>query len=137
MVDIRPLSLPLESLQFLQGSILELPFEDGSVSSISSLCVVEHIGLGRYGDFLDSKGTEKAIAQLNRVLAPKGDLYISVPIDDEDRIYFNAHRSFREAYVFEQFDQLTIMEKRYVFGNRFICDPLPGFGIGCYHLRKL
>ena len=49
MVDIRPLSLPLESLNFKEGSILSLPFDDNSVESLSSLCVVEHIGLGRYG----------------------------------------------------------------------------------------
>ncbi|MCX5823698.1 MAG: DUF268 domain-containing protein [Deltaproteobacteria bacterium] len=137
MVDIRPLSLPLESLYFRQGSILDLPFEDGSVSSLSSLCVVEHIGLGRYGDPLDPQGTEKAIAELKRVLAPGGDLYLSVPIDDENRTYFNAHRSFREAYLFEQFEQLKVIEKRYIFANRFIHQPLTGFGIGCYHLQKV
>jgi SAM-dependent methyltransferase len=136
MVDIRPLSLPLESLQFRHGSILELPFEDGSLSSISCLCVVEHIGLGRYGDPLDPQGTEKAIKELMRVLAPGGNLYISVPIDDENRTYFNAHRSFREAYLFEQFDQLTVIEKRYIFGNGFMHQPVTGFGIGCYHLHR-
>ena len=136
MVDIRPLSLPLESLQFRQGSILDLPFEDGSVSSLSSLCVVEHIGLGRYGDPLDPFGTEKALAELKRVLAPGGDFYISVPIDDKNRTYFNAHRSFREAYLFEQFEQLKVVEKRYIFGNRFIHQPMTGFGIGCYHLHR-
>ncbi len=136
MVDIRPLSLPLESLQFRRGSILELPFEDGSVSSISSLCVVEHIGLGRYGDQLDPQGTEKAIAELKRVLAPGGDFYISVPINDENRTYFNAHRSFKEAYLVEQFHQLQVIEKRYIFGNSFLSQPVAGFGIGCYHLRQ-
>ncbi len=136
MVDIRPLSLPLESLQFRQGSILELPFNDGSVFSLSCLCVVEHIGLGRYGDRLDPQGTKKAIAELKRVLAPGGDLYLSVPIDDENRTYFNAHRSFKEAYLFEQFEQLMVIEKRYIFGNRFIHQPVTGFGIGCYHLHR-
>ena len=137
MVDIRPLSLPLESLHFLQGSILDLPFEDGSVSSLSSLCVVEHIGLGRYGDQLDPQGTEKAIAELKRILAPGGDFYISVPIDDENRTYFNAHRSFREAYLFEQFEQLKAIDKCYIFANKFIYQKATGFGTGCYHLQKV
>jgi len=136
MVDIRPLSLPLESLHFREGSILDLPFEDGSVSSLSSLCVVEHIGLGRYGEPLDPFGTEKAIAELKRVLAPGGDLYLSVPIDEENRTYFNAHRSFKESYIFEQFEPLKVIEKRYIFGNRFIHEPVTGFGVGCYHLQR-
>ena len=136
MVDIRPLPLPLASLHFRQGSILGLPFADGSVSSLSSLCVVEHIGLGRYGDPLDPFGTEKALAELRRVLAPGGDLYLSVPIDAENRTYFNAHRSFREAYLLEQFERLKVIEKRYVFADRFVEQPAEGFGIGCYHLQK-
>jgi len=136
MVDIRPLSLPLESLRFRKGSILNLPFEDGSVHSLSSLCVVEHIGLGRYGDPLDLQGSEKAIAELKRVLAPEGSLYISLPIDDENRIYFNAHRSFKEDYILGLLDSLEIIQKRYIFGKNFVEKSRPGFGIGCYHLRK-
>ena len=61
MVDLRPLPVPLESLKFEEGSILELPFADASQPSVSSLCVVEHIGLGRYGDPLDPEGTVKAV----------------------------------------------------------------------------
>ncbi len=137
MVDIRPLSLPLDSLQFRQGSILDLPFEDGSVSSLSSLCVVEHIGLGRYGDPLDPHGTEKAITELKRVLASGGDLYLSVPFDDINRIYFNAHRSFSEAYILELFGSLKVIQKRYIYGNSFVEQTRPGFGIGCYHLQRV
>ncbi|MEQ1093031.1 hypothetical protein [Acinetobacter johnsonii] len=48
MIDIRPIELELPNLFFRKGSILALPFEDNSLETISSLCVVEHIGLGRY-----------------------------------------------------------------------------------------
>ena len=135
MVDIRPLSLEMESIKFREGSILDLPFEDASVPSISSLCVVEHIGLGRYGDPLDPNGTEKAIAELKRIVAPGGSLYVSLPLDDENRIYFNAHRSFVESCVKRLFNPFHIEDSRYIFGNRFLKTPLSGFGVGCYHLR--
>ncbi|MDI6616249.1 MAG: hypothetical protein QME27_06010, partial [Syntrophaceae bacterium] len=79
---------------------------------------------------------EKAIAELKRVLAPGGDLYISVPIDDENRIYFNAHRSFKEDYILGLLDSLEIIQKRYIFGKNFVEQSRPGFGIGCYHLRR-
>jgi SAM-dependent methyltransferase len=136
MIDFRPLSLPLDSLRFQKGSILELPFEDNSILSVSSLCVIEHIGLGRYGDPLDFDGTEKAITELKRILAPGGTLYLSVPIDDENRTYFNAHRAFNEDYLFELFKPLQVLEKRYIFGNSFSDQPKTGFGVGCYFLRK-
>lgn len=136
MVDIRPLSLPLEGLNFRKGSILEMPFEDGSVPSVSSLCVVEHIGLGRYGDPLDPDGTEKALSELKRIVAPGGNLYVSIPIDDENRTYFNAHRAFFEDYLLGLFRPFEVVEKRYIFGNEYGAERKPGFGTGCYWLRK-
>lgn len=136
MVDIRPLPVKLDSLRFREGSILDMPYADGSVPSVSSLCVVEHIGLGRYGDPLDSNGTEKAIEELKRIVMPGGDLYLSVPIDNENRIYFNAHRAFVEEYLLEIFAPFEILDKRYIFGSNFTDQIQPGFGTGCYHLRK-
>jgi SAM-dependent methyltransferase len=136
MVDIRPLSLPLDSLEFRRGSILELPYETGTVPSVSSLCVVEHIGLGRYGDELDPKGTEKALEELKRIVAPGGDLYLSIPLDDENRTYFNAHRAFTEDYLVECFEPFEIVEKKYIYRRKFLADPQTGFGTGCYWLRK-
>jgi SAM-dependent methyltransferase len=137
MVDIRPLSLPLNSLKFLEGSILDLPFEDESIQSLSSLCVVEHIGLGRYGDPLDPMGSEKAIAELKRCIAPGGNLYLSLPIDDENRVYFNAHRAFTEEYLMKLFEPFIVEEKHYIFSQRFTPEREAGFGTGCYHLRNI
>jgi hypothetical protein len=136
MVDLRPLPVMLDSLEFNEGSILALPFQDASVPSVSSLCVVEHIGLGRYGDPLDPEGTVKAVAELKRIVEPGGDLYISVPVDDVNRIYFNAHRAFCEPYLEKLFAPFEIIERRYIFGNDFTDQLRPEFGTGCYHLRR-
>ena len=136
MVDIRPWSLPLESVKFKEGSILNLPFKDASVPSVSSICVVEHIGLGRYGDPLDPFGSEKAIEELKRIVQPGGDLYITAPIDDENRTYFNAHRAFEESYLLELFEPFTVIDYRYIYGKSFTNQHKSGFGTGCYHLRK-
>lgn len=136
MVDIRPLSLPLDSLTFREGSILNLPYQDGTVPSVSSLCVVEHIGLGRYGDPLDPKGTEKALDELKRIVAPGGDLYLSIPLDDRNRTYFNAHRAFSEEYLMTLFKPFEVLNRRYIYGREFCTALRTGFGIGCYWLRR-
>lgn len=47
-VDIRPLPVEIPNLESRKGSIVELPFESESVEFLMSLCVIEHIGLGRY-----------------------------------------------------------------------------------------
>jgi len=139
MVDIRPLEVTLPELSFVKGSILHLPFKDGEVSSLSSICVIEHIGLGRYGDPLDPFGSEKAAAELIRVLATNGDLYVSVPVDAENKVYFNAHRAFTRNYVLELFDGLKLEEEKYIYGNDLVDNysSTKGFGTGLYHFKKL
>ncbi|HVT75243.1 MAG TPA: DUF268 domain-containing protein [Candidatus Paceibacterota bacterium] len=135
MIDIRPLSISLPGLSFIEGDITRLPFKDGEISSLSSICVIEHIGLGRYGDPLDQFGTEKASAELSRVLARGGSLYISVPVDAEDKTYFNAHRAFTRARVMGLFKELELAEERYIYGRNVesAYDPKKGFGTGLYH----
>lgn len=136
MIDIRPLPVVLDSLAFIPGSILQLPFSSDSVESISSICVVEHIGLGRYGDPLDPDGTKKAVAELKRVLAPGGHLYLSVPIDDVDRTYFNAHRAFTENTFLQMMAPLDVVDKAYIYGFEFVRTARCGFGTLCVELRK-
>lgn len=138
MVDIRPLKVSLPELSFIEGSILKLPFKDGEVASLSSICVIEHIGLGRYGDPLDPFGSEKAMAELMRVLAIDGSLYISVPIDNENKVYFNAHRAFTREYILKLFGSLKKMEEKYIYGNE-MCDTYDasrGFGTGLFWFKK-
>ncbi len=138
LVDIRPVEIELERFSFRAGSVLALPYADRAVSSLSSLCVIEHIGLGRYGDPVDARGSEKAAAELLRVLAPGGDLYVSVPVDAECRIYFNAHRAFTRDYLLGLFPGLTLTAERYIYGRAYApaYSPGQGFGTGLYHLRR-
>lgn len=137
-VDIRPVEIELPGFTFLRGSVLALPLADGSVSSLSSLCVIEHIGLGRYGDPFDARGSEQAAAELSRVLASGGHLYVSVPVDTECRIYFNAHRAFTRDYLLKLFPGLTLLEECYIYGRERVPDYAPGhgFGTGLYHWCK-
>jgi SAM-dependent methyltransferase len=108
-VDIRPLMVNLENFDPKEGSILSLPFGDNSIFSLSCLHVAEHIGLGRYGDQLDPRGTEKAIKELSRVLAPKGNLYLSLPAG-KTRLCFNAHRIHSAKQILEYCCELQLLE---------------------------
>lgn len=139
MIDIRPLSLPLESLNFKAGSILELPFTDDSIESLSSLCVVEHIGLGRYGDPLDPNGSERAIHEIQRVLKSGGYCYFSVPIlGSENTTFFNAHRSFSEQYIEKCFSLCRVVDRMYIYGNSLQNNREDDkFGIGLYQIQKV
>lgn len=108
-VDIRPLLVQLKNFECVKGSILSLPFEDNSLHSISCLHVAEHIGLGRYGDELDSDGTVKACKELSRVLAFGGSLYFSLPVG-KPRLCFNAHRVHTPEQIIDFFSDLKLVE---------------------------
>jgi predicted SAM-dependent methyltransferase len=112
-VDIRPLDVELRNLECISGSIMQLPFEDESLESISSLHVLEHIGLGRYGDPIDPKGAEKSIIELTRVLQVGGFLYISIPVGSQ-RIQFNSHRTFSPEEIKNLFSHLKFIANAYI-----------------------
>lgn len=108
-IDIRPLMVNLENFKSKKGSILKIPYANNSVISLSCLHVAEHIGLGRYGDPLDPLGTKKATKELSRVLAPKGNLFFSVPIG-KPRLCFNAHRIHSTTHIIDYFSDLELVE---------------------------
>lgn len=117
-VDIRPVDLGLENFSMRQGSLLSLPYDDGSLESLSCLHVLEHIGLGRYGDDLDPDGSRKAALELKRVLATGGSLYLGAPIGRE-RVCFNAHRIFNPLTLLDFFKGLTLISFSAVNDNGY------------------
>jgi len=108
-VDFRPIKANLTGLTAVAGDILALPFLDNTIESVSCLHVVEHIGLGRYGDPIDPMGSCKALAELERIVASKGRLYLSLPIGRE-RICFNAHRVHLAASVLKMLPGMTLID---------------------------
>ena len=106
-VDYRPLQAALPGLRCIAGDILDLPAEAKNAASLSCLHVIEHIGLGRYGDPIDPEGSRKAAAGLARALAPQGRLYLSVPVGRE-RVCFNAHRVFAPESIVAMFCGLRL-----------------------------
>ncbi len=108
-VDIRPLDAKVEGLEFQRGSILKMPFPDNSLPSISCLHVIEHVGLGRYGDDVDPDGYIRAAAELSRVLMPSGRLLLGTPVGRQ-RLCFDAHRIFDPETILRVFGTLHLVE---------------------------
>ena len=108
-VDIRPLGVNLKNFESIKGDVTNLPFKTSSQKSVSCLHVAEHIGLGRYGDPLDPRGTKKACGELARVLAKGGRLYFSLPVG-KPRLCFNAHRIHPPDQILDYFPDLKLKE---------------------------
>jgi hypothetical protein len=112
-VDYRPLDVNLTNLKCIAGDIIKLPFQENSIESISCLHVIEHIGLGRYGDPLDPSGHQKAAAELQRVVKSGGTLYITTPVGNE-KICFNGHRIFNPNKFALMFSNMNLISFSYV-----------------------
>ncbi|MBP2677390.1 MAG: hypothetical protein H6Q82_455, partial [Deltaproteobacteria bacterium] len=127
------------------ADLLALPFEDCSIPSLSCMHVVEHVGLGRYGDPLDPDGDLKAIAELKRVLSVGGTLLFVVPVG-KPKIMFNAHRIYSFEQVVDSFREFTLEECALVPDNPrdggLIVNPgkrmveAQSYGCGCFRFTR-
>jgi len=107
--EFRPMNLNLDGLYNREGNLTALPFRDDSIMSLSSMHVIEHIGLGRYGDPIDSDGDLKAVSELKRVMKIGGNLLIVVPVG-KPKVVFNAHRIYSYKNIVGM-NAETIVEK--------------------------
>jgi SAM-dependent methyltransferase len=144
--DLRPVSLHLSNLKTGYANLMSLPFENDSIPSLSCMHVIEHIGLGRYGDTIDPDADLVAMNELLRILAPEGNLLFVVPIGGVPKIMFNAHRIYSYDQVLGFFDTLELVSfsliPDYPGTNGFLdiaskadadkCE----YGCGCFQFRK-
>jgi hypothetical protein len=141
-VDYRPLVARQSGLACVAGDINRLPFANRSVSSLSCLHVIEHIGLGRYGDPINAEGALGAAEELQRVVDVSGRLYLSTPIGRE-RVCFNAHRVFAPATIPSLFAQLQLVNFSYVSDDGILHEnvspsqvPQLEYGCGLFEFRR-
>lgn len=143
-MDIRSVSLKIDNCQFRQGSILDMPFEDRSINSLSCLHVLEHIGLGRYGDPINPDGYLRAASELSRVLAPGGTLLMSTPVGLE-KLYYDAHRVFNPNTIVAAFSKLHLEEfhlindsgKNIIYNTTFEEAEACHYGCGLFVFKSL
>ena len=143
--DYRPVDLQLNQLTTDYADLTSLPFEDESIQSISCMHVVEHVGLGRYGDTLDPDGDLRAMDELQRVLAEGGSLLFVVPVG-RPRIRFNAHRIYSYEQILEYFGKIHLKEfalipdshgySEIVYNASRQLTDVQHYGCGCFWFKK-
>jgi SAM-dependent methyltransferase len=107
--DYRPADLNLEGLSSAAGDLLNLPFGDNELECVSCMHVIEHIGLGRYGDPLDPNGDIKAINEIKRVTRGGGYIIFVTPVG-RPTIKYNAHRIFSFEQIVSRFAGCELVE---------------------------
>lgn len=142
--DYRPAQLTLSNWKGDAVNLIDLPFLNNTIPSLSCLHTIEHIGLGRYGDPLDIKADIQAINELKRVLAPNGDLLFATPISGKPRIEYNAHRIYSYEQILSLFNDFELIEFSLIPDKGGLienADPhlasKQQYGCGCFWFKKL
>lgn len=148
VIDIRP--MPPSIHANIRYSVLDLMDGDisgfGQADSVSCLHAIEHFGLGRYGDPLDPDGHKKGFANIAKLVAPGGRLYISMPISRTTKVQFNSQRLFAARDIFtwgeaidgfslERFDWVDERGDLHPSATPEDAAGCP-FGLGIYTLRR-
>ena len=141
-MEFRPPEIKLSSYNRLSGNILSLPFSDESIQSVTCLHVIEHVGLGRYGDVLDSDGCWKGLLELERIIAPGGSLFLSVPVG-KPAVYFNGNYVFNALDIVRALVGLELSEFSYVDDNGNFVEfgslddtSTMEYALGLFHLKR-
>lgn len=143
--DYRPADLSLSGLSSEAGDLMCLPFADNSTETISCMHVIEHIGLGRYGDKLDPNGDIKAINELKRVTKQGGYIIFVTPVG-LPQIMFNAHRIYSYNQIIDRFSGCELTEFSLIqdtkFGGNIVYNADPNlvaeqsYGCGLFVFKK-
>lgn len=145
-LDYRPAEIEMNGVSTRSADLMCLDISDGSLESVSCMHVLEHVGLGRYGETFDPGGDIKAVAELKRVVSPGGRLLLVVPLAENARIDFNAHRVYDYAQILSMFVGFELIEFALIpddcatGGLIRHADPalLAGqnYACGCFHFKK-
>ena len=91
--DFRQYPYKVPHFNFVQGSILDLHFENNYFDAVTCISTIEHVGIGFYKDpKAESSPDIVGMKEIRRVLKPGGLLVLTVPfgkflINNQQRIY--------------------------------------------------
>ncbi|MBR6200327.1 MAG: DUF268 domain-containing protein [Spirochaetales bacterium] len=138
MIDIRPLSVNIDNLFFIQGNATDLSnIDDNSLECVTSLHAIEHFGLGRYGDPIDYDAWNKALLAMSCKVKEGGYLYVSVPVSSKDVLKFNAHRIFNPITIYKSLSQLFSLQSFSVVNNKVVTYSFEGENTPMKKLERL
>jgi SAM-dependent methyltransferase len=124
-LDVRENNILLENQTNYLGKAEQLPWKDNSVDCVTSLCSLEHFGLGSYGDDFDPFGDIKALSEMKRVLRSGGDFIFTTTLTGGDGfIVFNTRRIYSLEDIHAMLsDEMRIVDE--VFFSRLRKEIVP------------
>jgi ubiquinone/menaquinone biosynthesis C-methylase UbiE len=91
-IDVQPYPYRHPNFRAVRGDAMCFPFPSSCFGVVLAISVVEHIGIGHYGDPSAGDGDGVALREIRRVLRPGGRALLTVPFgqahtDTFQRVY--------------------------------------------------
>lgn len=113
-LDIRDRKPIMGNETIVTGDAKKLNLPDNSFDAVTSICALEHFGLGRYGDDFDLDADGKAVDEMVRVLKPGGHLILTTHITNgQPSIGFNGSRIYSYEMLRGFFKGLTCVKEKF------------------------
>ena len=78
-MDFNPYPYRHPGLKTVRADITQMPFGGSTFAAVLAVSVIEHIGIGHYGEPEAGRGDQAAVRELARILRPNGKAVITVP----------------------------------------------------------
>jgi len=112
VLDIRKIKIKVSKVTFRQIDLMSskqvaaFVKKNGYFDSLSCLHVLEHFGLGRYGDKVNRFGYEQGLQCMAKLLEKNGILYLSTQVGPA-RVEFNSNFVFQPNHICNIFARLN------------------------------
>ena len=145
-LDIRPFKYSLPGWKVIAldiRNISSLPFD---FDVLISLCTMEHVGLGHYGDEYDIDGDKKAFIAISEVLKPGNSFIFTVPVTKVNSIIlFNVQRVYNYELLCSYMPKtMQVVDEKFFKYGTFerispdkLTDVLGNWDLYCGHWRKM
>lgn len=105
------------NVTYVKGNCIETNMPDESATAVTIISTLEHVGLGRWGDPLDTAGDLHTMDEIYRILNPGGHVILTVPYGYPTVVY-NLHRIYDAGRIAELCNKFEVIESRYTMHGK-------------------
>ncbi len=104
---------------YKKGNFIDTGLLSNSVDLVTIISTLEHVGLGRYGDFPDKDGDIKTMEEIKRILKVGGHCVLTIPYGYPTVIY-NSNRIYDDGRLEKLLHGFQIIYKEYSYEGELV-----------------
>lgn len=120
-LDYLPYPYRHPNLRAVRGDAMRCPFAAKSFDAILAVSVIEHVGIGHYGDPARDAGDRETVREIARLLRPGGRAILTVPFGRS--LTDASQRVYDPARLAGLLTPLSVTRREYAWGCQGLWTP--------------